>query len=89
MGGWQTQSDFCSPCSTGSVKCPGPGKSEWPELLGAKVMDAKATIEIENPSVIVHPIACDAIRVLDCCCNRVWLNYSEEFGTVCTVPKIG
>ncbi|KAK1270839.1 hypothetical protein QJS04_geneDACA005952 [Acorus gramineus] len=52
-------------------------------------MDAKATIERENPNVVAHPIPCRRARILDCCCNRVWLDYSEESDTVCAVPKVG
>ncbi|KAK1322547.1 hypothetical protein QJS10_CPA03g01051 [Acorus calamus] len=65
------------------------GKTAWPELVGAKVMDAKATIERENPNVVAQPIPCHRYRIQDCCCNRVWLDYSEDSDTVCAVPKVG
>ncbi|KAK1270833.1 hypothetical protein QJS04_geneDACA005954 [Acorus gramineus] len=64
------------------------GKLEWPELVGAKVDVATATIERENPNVKAQPIPCNQYRIQDCCCNRVWLDYSPD-GIVCKVPKVG
>ncbi|KAK1284506.1 hypothetical protein QJS10_CPB21g01482 [Acorus calamus] len=53
------------------------GKLEWPELVGVKADVATA-----------QSIPCGQYRIQDCCCNRVWLDYSPD-GTVRKVPKVG
>ncbi|KAK1284028.1 hypothetical protein QJS10_CPB21g01445 [Acorus calamus] len=68
-----------------SIGC---GKLEWPELVGVKADVATAIIERENPNVKAQSIPCGQYRIQDCCCNRVWLDYSPD-GTVCKVLKVG
>ncbi|TXG72227.1 hypothetical protein EZV62_000806 [Acer yangbiense] len=64
------------------------GKASWPELVGARGVDAASTIERENPFV-------SAVIVLEgsvvdgqflCTRVRVWVNTS---GDVVDIPKIG
>ncbi|KAK1322546.1 hypothetical protein QJS10_CPA03g01050 [Acorus calamus] len=78
----------CVACSGGTHRCGG-GKTEWPELVGAKATVAREIIERENPNVKVHPIRCHTPRIMNCCCNRVWLDYDDVHGTVCAVPRVG
>ncbi|ONK67878.1 uncharacterized protein A4U43_C05F4740 [Asparagus officinalis] len=84
----------CSPC--GPDLCP--GKRMWPELVGAKGSEAKEIIERENPNVKVVFIWCHWKRIMDCCCNRVWLFVEGEDGwesgdygeaKVCYIPRVG
>lgn len=71
------------------------GKIEWPELVGVKGAVAKAIIERESPHVTVLYIWCGWKRIMDCCCNRVWLfldgegEVPYEEGKVCMVPRVG
>ncbi|KAH7676849.1 Proteinase inhibitor I13 potato inhibitor I protein [Dioscorea alata] len=70
-------------------------KVGWPELLGQTGKVAKETIERERPDLLVHYIICGEVRILDCCCNRVWLDVNPkgtndfDNGIVCKVPRVG
>nr|CAD1833095.1 unnamed protein product [Ananas comosus var. bracteatus] len=59
------------------------GKSYWPELVGAKPLDAKAVILSENPHVDNVVIAVyPAIAPPDFCCNRVYVWIDRPDGTL-------
>ncbi|OAY79985.1 Glu S.griseus protease inhibitor [Ananas comosus] len=66
-----------------------PGKSYWPELVGAKPLDAKAVILSENPHVDNVVIAVyPGIAPPDFCCNRVYVWIDRPDGTVKFPPMI-
>nr|CAD1841842.1 unnamed protein product [Ananas comosus var. bracteatus] len=59
------------------------GKSYWPELVGAKPLDAKAVILSENPHVDNVVIAVyPGIAPPDFCCNRVYVWIDRPDGTL-------
>ncbi|KAK1284044.1 hypothetical protein QJS10_CPB21g01483 [Acorus calamus] len=64
------------------------GKLEWPELVGVKVDVATLIIERENPHVKAAWIPCGRFRFPECCCNRVYLEFSAD-STVCKIPRVG
>ncbi|KAK9755088.1 hypothetical protein RND81_01G001800 [Saponaria officinalis] len=64
-------------------------KTEWPELVGKSGVEAKNTIERENPevtAVIVHP---PWIVIQDYCYNRAWVKVSDDGLVVAPGPKVG
>lgn len=65
-----------------------PGKSSWPELLGAKGEDAKEVIERENPKmkavIILDGTAVPEIFI----CSRVYV-WVNDCGIVVQIPIIG
>ncbi|OAY79982.1 hypothetical protein ACMD2_04933 [Ananas comosus] len=58
------------------------GKGYWPELVGAKPLDAKA---VDNVMIVVYP----GIAPPDFCCNRVYVWINRPDGTVLFAPTIG
>ncbi|KAG7536597.1 Proteinase inhibitor I13 potato inhibitor I [Arabidopsis suecica] len=68
--------------------CEDPGKSSWPELLGAKGEDAKEVIERENPKMKAVIISDKTpIREIFICSRvLVWVN---DCGIVVEIPSIG
>ncbi|KAL9271802.1 Proteinase inhibitor-like protein [Drosera capensis] len=68
---------------------PCPGKTEWPELLGARGEEAVHTIEKENQQVRAI-IVCPGFVVTvtdDCWCTRVWV-WVDENGLVIHIPHV-
>ncbi|KAF7847091.1 hypothetical protein BT93_L3373 [Corymbia citriodora subsp. variegata] len=63
-------------------------KSSWPELLGQNASSAKATIEKENPLVMVVPLPARCPRPEWVCCDRVYASVDEN-GKVIEVPTVG
>ncbi|ONK64242.1 uncharacterized protein A4U43_C07F23600, partial [Asparagus officinalis] len=70
-----TGDGVCQAC--GDAPCL--GKPKWTEMVGVKASEAKKTILKENPYINeVLYIWCDWKRIMDCCCNRVWLFVDGE-----------
>ncbi|XP_044494601.1 proteinase inhibitor-like [Mangifera indica] len=65
-----------------------PGKSTWPELLGANGEAAAAQIEKENANVEAIVILEGSPTTLDFRCDRVWV-WVDNDGKVTQVPTIG
>ncbi|KDP42135.1 hypothetical protein JCGZ_03192 [Jatropha curcas] len=65
-----------------------PGKSSWPELLGANVKAAAALIEKQNSNVNAIVLKEGSPVPLDFRCDRVWV-VVNECGVVVQVPTIG
>ncbi|KAK3190261.1 hypothetical protein Dsin_029822 [Dipteronia sinensis] len=64
------------------------GKASWPELVGARGVDAASTIERENPFVSAVIVLEGTIVTQEFSCTRVrvWVNTS---GVVVDIPVIG
>ncbi|GAA0164180.1 hypothetical protein Leryth_023467 [Lithospermum erythrorhizon] len=82
----------CEHCNCTGNRCSGeiPGmKFEWPELIGADEIKAKATITKENPTVFVMSIYPGVYIIPDICCNRVVLYLDRQHGIVTQKPIVG
>ncbi|GAA0174916.1 hypothetical protein Leryth_023114 [Lithospermum erythrorhizon] len=85
----------CNSCTCTGNLCHGTiwfspdAKLEWPELVGVQGSIAKATIEKENPSVIVRIVYPGLLMTFDVCCNRVWLILNQAGGHVVENPRVG
>ncbi|KAK2647204.1 hypothetical protein Ddye_022399 [Dipteronia dyeriana] len=64
------------------------GKASWPELVGARGVDAASTIERENPFVSAVIVLEGTIVTQEFSCTRVrvWVN---TYGVVVDIPRIG
>lgn len=49
----------------------------WPELVGVPGIAAKAAIEKSNPYVTVMPLGEHDYRIMNMCCNRVFMFVSN------------
>ncbi|AED94984.1 Serine protease inhibitor, potato inhibitor I-type family protein [Arabidopsis thaliana] len=68
--------------------CEDPGKSSWPELLGAKGEDAKEVIERENPKMKAVIILDGTVVPEIFICSRVYV-WVNDCGIVVQIPIIG
>ncbi|GFQ04554.1 inhibitor of trypsin and hageman factor [Phtheirospermum japonicum] len=63
-------------------------KSEWPELVGLPGPQCKATIERDNPTVVVVLVPPPGWIDRDFCCNRVYV-FLDDGGLCLFAPKLG
>ncbi|KAL5781841.1 hypothetical protein ACOSP7_006870 [Xanthoceras sorbifolium] len=64
------------------------GKESWPELVGARGVDAAATIGRENPYVSAVIVLEGTIVTQEFSCTRVRV-WVDTNGTVVEIPRIG
>ncbi|KAI5008117.1 hypothetical protein ZWY2020_009165 [Hordeum vulgare] len=67
-----------------SKPCDGP-KTEWPELVGRTIEEAREKIKADRPDLTVNPVPVGDAVPLDFNKKRVWL----WVDTVAEVPRIG
>lgn len=68
------------------------GKQAWPELEGADVHEAVATIERENPAVTTVVLPRDSVVTMDFRCDRVRVFHEGDTPAPLTVsrpPQVG
>ncbi|KAL3642150.1 hypothetical protein CASFOL_012965 [Castilleja foliolosa] len=80
----------CESFGCDSRECCGRGyKFTWPNVVGMTKDEAIAIIVRDNPLVtIVLRSEGHRWRILDFCCNRVWLDIDAN-NRVCLEPEVG